>query len=268
MKCEEIENLMLDYLDNKLDSKLNQDIEKHLENCERCLDEFTHLHKMLQRIDSDEIENPDESLRINFYHMLHNEIQKTREKKVSQDHTLKVHWYDKNIYRIAAGIALLLTGTITGMIMNSVIKNPGQSKKISDLQTEVASLKKTAMFTMLKDESSSQRIQAVDYADEINLPDENIINALVKTLNNDRNVNVRMSAAYALAKFADQRAVCDSLVKSLSIQTDPILQVTLINILVERREKSALKAIQQIIRDKNTLEEVKIIAESGANQLI
>src|SRR4030042_773191 len=118
-------------------------------------------------------------------------------------------------------------------------------------------MKKAAMFTMLRDESSSYRIQAVNYADEIETPDENVIEALVKTLNHDKNVNVRMAAAYALAKYAGQQAVCDSLVQSLPLQSDPILQVTLINILVERREKSALKPIQQIITDQNTLKEGK-----------
>jgi hypothetical protein len=77
-----------------------------------------------------------------------------------------------------------------------------------------------------------------------------------------------MAAAYALSKFADQRAVCDSLVKSLSVQSDPILQVTLINILVERKEKSALRPIQQIIGNKSTLKEVRAVAENSLRVLM
>jgi len=268
MKCEEIEDLMLDYLDNMLDSKRNQEIEKHLETCEKCLDEFRDLQQLLQRMDEDEMVKPEESLRINFYHMLHNEIQKIKERNMSQDHQVQVHWYNRSIYRYAAGIAILITGTIIGMVINSGLNKARHAQQLSELLVEVAYLKKTAMFTMLKDESSSHRIQAVNYADDMNVPDENIIEALVKTLNTDKNVNVRMAAAYALAKYADQRPVCDSIVKSLTLQSDPILQVTLINILVERREKSALKAIQQIITNENTLEEVKNVAENGVRLLI
>lgn len=139
---------------------------------------------------------------------------------------------------------------------------------MEQLQSEVISLKKAAMFTMLKDESSSYRIQAVNYADDFDTPDENVIEVLVKTLNHDKNVNVRMAAAYALAKYADLQPVCDSLVQSLSLQSDPILQVTLINILVERREKSAVNPIRQIITNENTLEEVKNVAENGVKLLI
>jgi uncharacterized membrane-anchored protein YhcB (DUF1043 family) len=268
MKCEEIEAIMIDYLDNKLDDNQNQEIEKHLETCERCLDEFRDLQQVLQLISRDEMVKPDDSLRINFYHMLHNEIRKIKERDLTPDHSTPVRWYNRSVYRYAAGIALLISGIFIGIIIHGGIRNSRQAQQLMQLQREVASLKETAMFTMLKDESSSYRLQAVNYADEIKAPDENIIKALIKTLNDDKNVNVRMAAAYALAKFADQRSVCDSLVKSLSLQRDPILQVTLINILVERREKSAIKPIQQIITNKNTLEEVKAVAENGIKLLI
>ena len=124
------------------------------------------------------------------------------------------------------------------------------------------------MFTMLRDESSSDRIKAVSFADEFENADKNVIEVLVKTLNNDKNVNVRMAAAYALSKFAGEPAVCDSLVSSLSLQTDPILQVTLINILAERKAKGALRPIQEIISNKSTLKEVRAVAENSLRVFI
>jgi HEAT repeat protein len=142
------------------------------------------------------------------------------------------------------------------------------SNEIKQLQTEVSDLKKNVMFTMLKERSSSDRIQAVSYAGELDGPDDNVIDVLVETLNNDKNVSVRMAAAYALSKFAYQREITDSLVKSLSQQTDPILQVTLINILAERKEKSALETIQKIIANKSTLKEVRTVAENSLRVLI
>ena len=268
MKCEEVEVLMIDYLDSKLSKEQNMDIEKHLETCERCLDELRDIQQVMQIISRDEMVKPDESLRINFYHMLHNEIKKYEGKNPSANQAMNVHWYNRSSYRIAAGIALLICGTFLGALINSGIRNSGQAQQISQLRSEITSLKKTAMFTMLKDASSSFRIQAVNYADELDSPDDNIIEALIKTLNSDKNVNVRMAAAYALAKFADQPSVCDSLVKSLSLQSDPILQITLINILVEKKEKSAIEPIQRIIKEKGTLEEVKTVAENGVKQLI
>lgn len=268
MKCEELEPIMIDYLDGKLDGNRNQEIEKHLETCERCLDELRDIQKMLELISNEEMIKPDDSLKINFYHMLHNEIRKNEIRENDTNLIKQIKWYDKSVYRIAAGIALLICGTFLGILVNSGINNSGQAKELSQLKSEVNELRKTAMFTMLKDESSTYRIQAVNYADEMDYPDENIINALVETLNNDRNINVRMAAAYALAKFTSRRSVCDSLVESLSLQNDPILQITLINILVDLGEKSALEPIQQIINSDETLEEVKTVAAKGARLLI
>ena len=268
MKCEELEPVMIDYLDGKLDGNQKQEIEKHLETCERCLDELRDTQKMLELISDDEMIKPDDSLRINFYHMLHNEIRKNEVRTTDTIQTKQIKWYEKGVYRIAAGIALLIGGTFLGIIFYSGINNSDRVKELSQLKSEVNALRETAMFTMLKDESSSYRIQAVNYADEIDSPDENIVNALVKTLNNDRNINVRMAAAYALARFTSQRSVCDSLVKSLSLQNDPILQITLINILVDLGEKSALETIQQIINSDETLDEVKTVAAKGARLLI
>ncbi len=268
MKCEEVEVLMIDYLDNKLEPEQIRQIEKHLETCERCIDELKETQSLLQMISGEEMEKPDESLRINFYHMMHGEIKRNAENKSAPAREATVRWYDRNIYRIAAGVALLIAGTFIGIIVYSGFSGSARAKEVSQLKSEVTELRKTAMFTMLKDGSPSNRLQAVDYANAIDSPDEDIINAIVKTLNNDKNVNVRMAAAYALTKFTGVQSVHDSLVKSLSVQTDPIMQVTLINILVEMREKNALKPIEQIISSDKTMLEVKKVAENGVKMLI
>jgi hypothetical protein len=267
MNCEEVEKLMIDYLDLNLKDDKRFEIEKHLETCERCLDELKDTQEIMKLISNDEMEKPDDSLRINFYHMLHSEIKKN-EVKFSTKNLPITNWVNITSFRIAAAIALLICGTFIGLFIRPGFNNSSASNELKQLHSEVTDLKKTAMFTMLTQESSSDRIQAVGYASDLGNADENVIEVLVKTLNNDKNVNVRMAAAYALSKFAYQRTVVDSLVKSLSQQSDPILQVTLINILAERKEKSALRPIQEIIANKSTLKEVRAVAENSLRVLI
>jgi hypothetical protein len=268
MKCEEVEAKMIDYLDKNLEDGIRLEIEKHLETCERCLDEIRESQQVLNLISMDEMVKPDDSLRINFYHMLHSQIKKSEESKVSSIRKPLTPWYNLSQYKIAAGIAILICGTFIGMLINGGLNNYSASNELKQLHSEVSDLKKATMFTMLKEESSSDRLQAVNYAGDLDNADENVIEVLVKTLNNDKNVNVRMAAAYALSKFANKRAVCDSLVNSLSLQSDPILQVTLINILAERKEKSAFVPIQRIIANKSTLKEVRAVAENSLRVLI
>ena len=267
MKCEEIEMKLVDYLESNLTEHEKQEFEKHIETCEKCLDELMHCQEILQVTDQVALDMPDESLRINFFHMLHDEIRKIGDRDNVPTQIQPSTWYNRSFFRYAAGIALLICGTAIGIFIAEGLRNSGQTAELKLLQNEVKVLKRTAMFAMLKEESSSYRIQAVNYADDLENPDDNVIGVLINTLNNDKNVNVRMAAAYALEKFADNQSVCDSLVKSLSKQTDPIIQVTLINILVGRKEKSALKIIQQILSNENTIDEVKSVAENGAKTL-
>ena len=176
--------------------------------------------------------------------------------------------FKRKIFRIAAGVALLIAGSLLGSLITSGVKNAESKNDLAQLKSEVDLLKRTAMFAMLKEGSSSYRIQAVNYADDLRNPDENVIAVLLETLNHDKNVNVRMAAAYALEKFSDQKSVSDSLIKSLALQVDPILQVTLINILVEKRDKRAIGPMQMIISNSNTLKEVKDVAEKGIKVLL
>ena len=268
MKCEEVQSVMIEYLDNRLDEHLRLEIEKHLETCELCLDELKDTQQVLNLMSKEKMVKPDESLRINFYHMIHNEIKKIETTRAESIQKPSIPWYQRIEYRIAAGFAILIAGTFLGILINSQMKNSQTADELKKLHSEMITLKKTAMFSMLKEESSSDRILALSYADGLNSPDENVTGVLIQTLNHDKNVNVRLAAAYALEKYADQRSVCDSLVRSLSNQDEPILQITLINILSERREKSAFDTFIRIIENKGTMKEVKAAAENGVKRLL
>jgi hypothetical protein len=268
MKCEDIESAMIDFLDNKLEKAHRDEVEKHLETCERCLDELKDFQQILHTVDSTEMEQPDETLRINFYHMLHGEMNK----QALQNQELPVmplsvsrssQWL-----KTAAAIALLLAGTFIGLTLHFVLNRHQEVVQVASLKTEVQSMKELMMLNMLKQESPSQRIQAVNYTDDIQAPDIKVLNALTETLNNDKNINVRMAAAYSLAKYADRQSVRDSMVASLSRQTEPIIQVVLMNILVEKKESTAVKPIQKIMSDEKSIKEVKDVAQKGLKILL
>ena len=259
---------MLDYIDGTVSDTEKHEIENHLEKCESCLDELMHSQKVLNLISRGEQAKPEESLQINFYHMLYNEIKKIEGSSSSNRISHTVPWHNRLIFKIAAGILLMVCGTTAGLLIHIGTGNSKRNMELTQLRSEVDMLKKTAMYAMLNNESSSNRIQAVDYADEIRNPDKNIIDALVITLNSDKNINVRMAAAYALSKFANRQSVSDSLVRSLSLQNDPIVQITLINILVEHRQKSAVKPIENLMNASGTMDEVKTVAEKGLKKLL
>lgn len=268
MKCEDVESAMIDYLDMNLEKAYRDEIEKHLETCERCLDEMKDFQVILQHAETAEMEQPDETLRINFYHMLHAEINKLAAAKNEPAVHRLASRQMQGFIRIAAGIALLVAGALIGSLLNRGPGKGDENSQVAQLRTEMQSMKELMMFSMLKEESPSQRIKAVGFTDEIQMPDEKVLDVLTKTLNQDKNTNVRLAAAYSLSKYADRQSVRDSLVSSLSRQTEPIIQVVLMNILVEKKESSAVTAIKKIISDDKALKEVKDVAQKGLQTLL
>lgn len=262
MNCEEVGIKLVDYLDGNLPQDEKERIDKHVETCERCMDEVSDFQTIIRRMDDSKTELPDESLKLNFYHMLHTEIEKQKRNKMNKVRSIIPY------SRVAAGLALLVAGTFLGMILNPVLKKDTQNEELSQLKSEVQMMKEVVMMNMLNEDSPSERIKAVNYAEEISSPNDKIIEALVRTLNNDKNVNVRMAAAYSLSKLSNRQIVMDSLVQSLEKQTDPVIQVVLMDILVQRHETRAVKPIQKIISNDNTIKEVKEIAKKNVQVLL
>jgi HEAT repeat protein len=84
-----------------------------------------------------------------------------------------------------------------------------------------------------------------------------LLATLVNTLNSDESPNVRYAALQALTNYMDQDQVRYELVKSLESQTDPLIQISLITIMIEAQEKSARVPMKKLIEDEQTLQEVK-----------
>ena len=167
--------------------------------------------------------------------------------------------------QIAASIILVAGGVLVGMQLN----NSGSSKaEIAELKDEMQRIKEGMMLTMLNQESASQRIQAVSYADELQKPNQKVIQALIQTLNTDENLNVRLAAANSISKFLNDPAVVEALVNSLRTQKEPLVQITLITILTDKKEKKAAEPIREIISNEQTLPPVKQIAEQGLKKII
>ena len=270
MQCDEVQPILIEYIEGNLEDSVDQEIEKHIESCTACRKELSEVKAVFKTISKYQMVQPDESLRTNFRAMLSSEIEKLNVantiKEVPMHRIINIKW-SSPFMRIAAAIVLLISGIWIGIIIKSSMDN-SKTGQLSELKNEMKDMKEMLMFTMLNGESASQRIKAVNYSTEIPYPNQKVISALVSTLNSDKNVNVRLAAAYSLEKFWDIPQVRDSLVTSLVNQSEPIIQIVLINILTEKKETKAVKPMQQIISDKNTIKEVKDIAEKSIRVLL
>jgi len=124
------------------------------------------------------------------------------------------------------------------------------------------------MLSMLENQqSASQRVMGATVAYELPKADDEIVNVLSKTLNEDSNTNVRLAALEALGKFYQQDHVRKILVTSLTTQKDPVVQIALIRLLVQMKEKQIVNELQKITHDGQVMKAVKDEAHSGILKL-
>ena len=135
------------------------------------------------------------------------------------------------------------------------------------MKDDVDEMKRMMVFNLLENESASQRIKAVNYSEEISVPDDKIIKALINTLNSDKSTNVRLAAVYSLARFKTNNKVKNAFIETLNKQDDPMIQIVIINILVEMEEVKAVDELQDLLRNKDLNEQVKKQAEMGVEVL-
>ena len=95
-----------------------------------------------------------------------------------------------------------------------------------------------------------------------------VVQVLINTLNFDPNTNVRLAAGKALYRLREDPRVGEAFIQSLTIQTDPNVQITLIEALVTLREKRAVPQLEQLAQKPEVLPAVRQQAESGLGQLI
>lgn len=237
------------------------EIEIHLKDCSACRETLQQQQKILEAFNQIESKTPKQSLHDNFYKML--EEQKGLH---VTEHTLvrKQSFSYKTAFQIAASIVLLFAGYFVGSNRND---NATQSQ-IAGLQLEAQQMKQNIMLAMIENQSPSKRIQAVNYTEELTKLDAKILTALVDRLQFDANSNVRLAAAEALALFSDNEMVKTALLEALSKEKDPSLQIELIGILVQMKEKRALSPIRKILRAPDTPSYVKDLANVGISKLI
>jgi hypothetical protein len=269
MQCEEIQNLLPDFDDDLLNPVTRYAIENHLKTCEECNKELIEIRMLFQTISDNSLEQPDKPMKDRFLYMLGEEIRnlekENKRRKNLAGRIISLPWV-RYSWPVAAAVFIFFTGIFFGNRWRPGNES-GASAQIRELKGEVKEVKEMLMFNLLKEESASDRIKAVNYVDELPDPDQKILHMLINTLNNDKNVNVRLASLYSLAKFMDLQLVRDSLVSSLKIQTEPVIQVVMINLLAEKKERKAIKPIEDIISNRKTLKEVKQIALQGLKSI-
>jgi hypothetical protein len=251
------EGRLIDYIDGRADAAERAAIENELLHNEAVRNLYNQLTEVIGAMNEARVLEPSGKLKANFEQVLQEEL-------ASQARPTKTVFFSPVVYRVAAGFVLLMVGLAVGYKIN---QSNVEADRLARLEKELEANRQMMLAMMDNQLSASQRMIGVSVAYEMEKPDDEIVNVLVKTMNEDVNTNVRLAALDALGKFSNEEHVRNELIGSLKTQKDPVVQIALIQLLVTMKEKGVLNQLEKITRDAGTLKAVKDEAHAGILKL-
>jgi HEAT repeats len=262
MNCIENENKIVRLFEQELEQSEKDELLKHIESCKKCESIFDEYNELYNNLDKAENFQPDNELKESFTEFLQQEEQRISAVS-NKKNSIHIEFSKHTLYSIVKYAAIL----VIGLIMGSFFKN-GQSKKdIALLQNEISETKNMVVLAMLKNESSSSRIQAVGYTQNIQTSNE-VIKALIYTFEKDNNVSVRLAALNALYNFKDYEHIQNIFIRALKNEQDPRIQIRLIDIMVDTKEEKAIPELYKMLQENDLNKTVKNKAEEGIGILL
>ena len=248
LRCEEVKLNLPEYIDRKLNEKIASEISSHLESCDSCRAEYLGLKSFLNFTDPLPVAEPPVDMRQEFMDMLEHEMQPKQKKVVMMPLWLQ----------IAAVIAIALITYSGGYYFGSE-KSRGEQLQLA---AELDQTRQQVLLASLQESTGPQKIEAVYSISKSEQTGDALIDALVNTMNTDKNVNVRLAAINALSGMMNKNPrIKTALINSLAIQDNSLLQISLIQVLTEMGVKEAKPEIESIAKDDKTEENVKAFAK-------
>ena len=270
MNCETAREQFAGYLADDIEATAKDAVRDHIASCVSCREELEGLSAVWTRLGVIPREQPSGRLRENFYAMLE-EAKKAADPKKAGGRPLRFRDYLRDLpvfrkpsYAFAFSLALLVIGIGAGY----ALRETGAAGRTAALHREVQGMRQTVALSMLDRPSASDRLEGIGWSTRLENPGRKTLQALVDTLDRDPNVNVRLAAVDALYLFRNDPGVKDSLIRSLGKQGSPLVQVALIDLLVEVRERRAADALRKLIGEARLAPQVKQHAELGLKQIM
>jgi hypothetical protein len=252
-----------------LDSADREALALHLTECSACREEREHFQGLWENLAQIPLEEPSHQVRARFQAMLEGYChgrERHSAKFLQQPRFFNaLRLWLRPALQLGMGVMLIVLGGIGGYWLRS---NTNSHEEIAGLREEVGATRQMLAVALLGQSSAGERLKGVSWSAQVNSPDSEFLETLYHTLNCDPNVNVRLAALDALARFAAYPRVRHNLVKSLSGQDAPLVQIMLIDTLVQLHERQSVEVFKQMIQDENQNPQVQERAQWGVQQFL
>ena len=247
-----VEEYLHAYVTGNLARELRLRVERHLGTCQHCQHERTSLEKIWNSLGEFPDAIPGEGVSTKFHDMLSAYQGSIEGKSAVPPKTFISNWIahmraKKIAFQIAVAVVILVIGMTIGYQLRTNEKNAGE---LTQLKEDVHEMRRSLAISLLHEQSASERLRGVSWSSRIEDPDPGIINALIEALKHDPNINVRLAALDALSRALDRSSVKEELIKELPRQASPLVQISLIDLMVQTHEKKAVDVLERMAEDE------------------
>ncbi|MDJ0645982.1 MAG: HEAT repeat domain-containing protein [Flavobacteriaceae bacterium] len=267
MTRKQFEELKTDYILGKLGEEQLRAVEQFLLDHPKLINELDEFKKLL---DFDEVSIPktsEERMDATFYKFLNQQKARVETKRKFIFEKLGAllranNWQSKLVY----GLAILAIGFFVGNRLNFESTPNNQEENYANAETE--KVRSQLVLELIEQPSANKRLKAVNEASKLNDATEQVIKALFITLNNDENVNVRLAAIESLMRYSDKAIVREGLIKSITNQDSPLVQVALADVMVSLQDKNSINPLKELLNQPNVDSAVKQKIDATIKEII
>ena len=128
-------------------------------------------------------------------------------------------------------------------------------------------MRQMVALSLIQQQSASDRIRGVNWSYQLPKPGSEFLTVLLDTLMHDTSVNVRLATVEALRQFGDQPVVRRGVVQAMSQQESPMVQIALIDLAVDLKEKDSIDTLRQLTQNAKLDGAVRERAQKGISEL-
>jgi HEAT repeat protein len=263
MMCERVREQIPECLAGKLDKAERERVIAHLETCSGCRNELAELGVVWRGLEGMAVPEPSRAMRTRFMEMLEAYqagLEQAPPKASGQPaKTARSRWFawwpSQPAWQMAIAAALLIMGIAAGRYQAGAPKE--LPPEMAQLKGQVEGLRQLVALSLLQAQSPSDRLRGVSFSSQISRPDAEVEQSLLRAVNHDPNINVRLSAVDAIAKYAGDPAVRRALADAMTAQDSPIVQCALIDLLVDVKDRDSGPVLRRISQDGQADETVR-----------
>ncbi|TDR22585.1 HEAT repeat domain-containing protein [Marinicella litoralis] len=265
----ELELMMMDYISGRMNhdeaSSFNQLIAENPEYSQELV-ELKQMMELFAQHDGADIPEPSDQMDQNFYTMLHAEVAADSNSHKGFWQNL-VAWFQlPQVRKFSYAFSFMVVGVFLGHYMhllNTQTALANERMVIKDQQIQALTV-----LSLLDMPSANKRLVAVNLVSMTEQPNEAMIDALLRTLKQDNNINVRLEALDVLAQHTENHVVRAGLVSAIAYQESPMVQFAIANLMQAMGEQEAVEPMQKLLEHDELIAPVRSKFNETISELI